>query len=110
MKTQITDDYVTKQLHFGLQVAMILDELAKHENDMKTVQTAISFMLMELGFDQVDSYAAAVFINMAGMGEMINQAEAVVTLPALVCSAAQAINAGNIPEFVKEQVRLSLAK
>lgn len=109
MKRKITDEYIDTQLKFGLQVALGLDMLAKHENALNIVQAVVSQILIELGYSQQEAYGAAITLHIMQMDTMINDGEISATLPALVSTAARVIRKNNIPDFVKEQVERTLA-
>lgn len=109
MKKKITEEFVRTQLEFGLQVALAMDMLAKNENDGKIVQSAISVLLMALGYSQEDSYGAAITIHMAEGDNIINDLDITIALPAIVCTAAGIIDKKQIPGFIRDQVKETLA-
>lgn len=105
----LTKETVDHELELCLTYAAGINKIVNSNFDLSITQGVIATILMTLGFDEVDSYAASVLLNMLSIIGVIKEGDVVVSLNALVSASSSYIIEKQIPPYVIEQVKSSLA-
>ena len=106
---KVNREDIIKKLVFALNVIYAIDMLAKYENNPVQAGSAIAIILIELGYSKEDSYSVAVLLERNNKYDMLNYGDINIMLPSLVEIAANYIDHQMIPDYIREQVRTTLA-